>query len=384
MKGTPLFQRQDLLRHAHLLISKDNFTREDSARVTALMDLAERIGEGGPETRSDGAESSALDHFLRATSKYEAKYRTLGIGSPTQSTPTSVLAHQGFWDRLTRALKAFDALFDSSVCTIVETDTGAPMVLPSLDDTGNAAEPITETTEEQPEADPIMAAIMSIPPTYRTGAITVSLELLQDAGFPISDVLSAAMAIRLARGIGPNLVSALLGSAVIGATAVGSSANSGGSETGANSIGWVDLVSLVRSVDPAYRATEKVNWLMNSDTLLSIDSVINKNGQPMIHPVYDAQGRRILLGYPVAICPSMPDIGASNTPVAFGATGYFVTRTVKATTRLQTYYEQYITQGKIGFRTFMRANGQLMAVSSGCESPYSPAQSPVKLLANAS
>ncbi len=378
MKNNGLFTRESLLQHAALLIRKDSFTKEDSARCAALMGLAEHFPDEKSSQRSNGAESVAFDHFLRATNSRDAEFRALGVGSPTQQTPTSVLAREGFWARLTTALKAFDALFDDSVCTVVETDSGSPMTLPSLDDTGNSAEIIDESTQEQAEADPISACVMSIPPTYRTGPIAVSLELLQDSGFPISDVVSMAMAIRLARGIGPDLISSLLASAKIGWTAIGCAENTGNSETGADSIGWVDLVSLVRSVDPAYRATQKVNWLMNSDTLLNIDSIINKNGQPMIHPQYTPDGRRLLLGFPIAICPSMDDIGAGKFPVAFGSTQFFVTRTVKNGTRLQTYYEQYILDGRIGFRTFMRCNGALMAVSE----LGSPAigNSPVKVL----
>jgi HK97 family phage major capsid protein len=138
----------------------------------------------------------------------------------------------------------------------------------------------------------------------------------------------------------------------------------------------------VKSVDPAYRGAEKVGWLMKSNTLLALDSVITKQGVPMIQPQYDSQGRRILLGYPVGICPSMPDIGESSTPIAFGATSYFVTRLVKNATRVQVLYEAAAEYGKILYRAWMRANGQLLAVTDS-GSPSTP-NSPVKLLQNAS
>lgn len=374
-----LLDRDTLLLTAHALINSPNFTQEKNAKANALMNLAEKIGDGKRALPQDGAESRALADFLR-TGKIED--RALGVGTPTQTTATGVLVPQAFYDKLTTALRAFDALFDEDVVTVAETETGAPLVMPALDDTANAATIIAESAQDPAEADPITSATIQVPSTYRTGLIVVSRELVEDSSFDISAILAQAFAIRIARGVGPNLVSTLLASAKLGVTAAGSAANTGGSETGATSIGWADLVGLVKSVDPAYRNAEKVAWLMNSDTLLALDSVITKNGQPMIHPQYLPDGRRMLLGYPVAICPSMPDIGVVGSPatpacpVAFGATSYWITRVVKGSTRVQRLEELLAEYGQIAYRGYTRANGQLLAVTSS--------QSPIKLLQNAS
>ena len=368
-----LFQRDDLLRHAHLLITKSDFSHEDNARANALMNLAEKVGDGKPGLPGDGAETRALTHYLR-TGKIEG--RDLGVGTPTQTTATNMLVQQGFYDKLAVALKAFDALFDSDVAEVIETDTGAPLVYPSLDDTANAATVVAEGSPDPTNVDPITAATMGIPSTYRTGLINCSRELAEDSRIPIADVLAQAFAIRVGRGVGPALVTALLGAAKVGATATGSAANTGGSETGKTTIGWADLVALVKSVDPAYRSTQKVNWLMNDNTLLALDSVITRQGLPMVKPFYDAEGHRLLLGRPVAICPSMPDIGAGATPIAFGATGYFITRLVRNSTRITVLEERFAELGQIAYRAQTRANGTLLAVTS--------TNSPVKLLQMAS
>jgi HK97 family phage major capsid protein len=370
---TGLFQRDDLLRHAHLLITKSDFTHEDNARANALMSLAEKLGDGKPALPGDGAETRALTTYLR-TGKIEG--RDLGVGTPTQTTATNVLVQQGFYDKLAVALKAYDALFNDDVAEVIETDTGAPLVYPSLDDTANAAQVVTEGDADPTNVDPITAATLGTPSTYRTGLIKCSRELAEDSRIPIADILAQAFAIRIGRGVGPALVSALLSAAKVGPTANGSAANSGGSETGVESIGWTDLVDLVKSVDPAYRSARKCGWLMNDDTLLALDSVITKQGLPMVKPLYDAEGRRLLLGYPVGICPSMPDIGAGKTPIAFGATGYFITRLVRNSTRIAVLEERFAELGQIAYRAQTRANGTLLAVTS--------TNSPVKLLQNAS
>jgi len=62
---------------------------------------------------------------------------------------------------------------------------------------------------------------------------------------------------------------------------------------------------------------------MNDNTLAAIDGLSDKNDRPIIHPMYDQDGRRLLLGYKVAMCPSLPNIGQGATPIVFGALDYF-------------------------------------------------------------
>jgi HK97 family phage major capsid protein len=368
-----LLDRDTLLMTAHALINAPNFSHEMNAKANALMALAEKLPDSRSEESYTGAEASALDAYLR-TGKMET--RVLGVGTPTQTTATNVLVKQGFWNVLTSALKHFDALFDDNFVTPLETDTGTPTNLPQSDDTAGAATPITESVEDPAETDPVLTAVMNTPVTYRTGVVLASREFAEDSGFDISAMLAAAFAVRLGRGIGPALVSALEAGAKIGATAVGSSESTGGSENGSNSVGWTDLSNLIHSIDPAYRRSSKVGFLMTDNSLLALDSIIDKAGRPLFRPEYDAEGYRLLRGYRVGICPSMDGIGtspaAATYPIAFGSIGHFVTRCVKNATRVQVLNERYAELGQIGYRAWLRAAGTLTGVTS--------TQSPVKLL----
>lgn len=368
------FERDNFLREAAFLIEKSNFTKEDSSRASLLMDLADRVGASANfKSNYESRERQALTYALRNGELRES--RTLGIATPTQSTAVSVLAKEGFWDRLTTALKAFDALFRDDVVTIIETDTGAPTVLPNLDDTAAAATPITENTQEGASEPVTSAVVLGVPPTYRSGIVRVSVELMADSAFDPGIFLSLAFAIRMARGISPTLVASLLASAHLGRTAAGSSANTGGSETGGTSVGWLDLIMLRTSVNPAYRATEKTGWLMNDNTLAFLDGTLNKYGAPLFPQLYDGSGRRLLNGFPVYICPSMPDIGLNAKPILFGALGFFVVRLVKGATNITQFNERFAEYGQVGFHSVTRANGGLLAAGG--------ADSPVKFLQNA-
>jgi HK97 family phage major capsid protein len=365
-----------LLQQAAGLINKPNFTHEDNARSSRLMELAERLGSA--TLRS--AKSLAFEKAIR-----------FGYGELSQAEQRDLIATnnitggffvpQEFFQQLTEAMKAYDRIFDPDVTTRLDTETGAPIVLPCIDDTTASATLIAEGGQEfggTTAPDPVTLSITmsALNATYRSGMVDVSLELLQDSAFDIQDLLARSFAVRLARGIGKDLVTALLASATVGSTAVGSSGNTGGSETGGTSVGTKDLIALRKSVNPAYRATSKTFWLMNDNTLAYLDSLLDKQGHPIFNPNQtDADGRRLLDGYPVALCPSMPNIGLNNTPIAFGATGYFAVRTVQGA-HIRRFVERLIDYGKIGFKAFMRCKGAMLA------SPLS--DSPIKLLQNAS
>jgi HK97 family phage major capsid protein len=95
----------------------------------------------------------------------------------------------------------------------------------------------------------------------------------------------------------------------------------------------------------------------------------------------------MLLGKPVAMCPSMPSIGTSgsplvgSTPIAFGDFGRFGVRLVKDAFGLQRRRE---TAGlaehlQVGFKALLRQNAGVLWTSAS--SPVGG--SPIKYLQNA-
>jgi HK97 family phage major capsid protein len=94
----------------------------------------------------------------------------------------------------------------------------------------------------------------------------------------------------------------------------------------------------------------------------------------------------MLLGFPVGICPSLPNVGHTNTPILFGALGYFVVRVVRDGGDLEsgrliriTEAQGYLENLLVGFKSFLRCNGALLAAQGG--SPVGTL-APVKYLAN--
>jgi HK97 family phage major capsid protein len=383
MKG--IISREYALAMAHALISAPKYDRETDARARGFLSLAERLpsGEGRPSPNTQAR--AAFEKFLRQGHET----RDLGLGSPTQTTVTSVLVQQGFLESLIYALRQYDRLFDEDVCTVMKTKKGSPYNLPFVDDTNQTAVALAESALDSTGqigntgGDPTLKCQIGIPTTYRSQTVRVSIELVQDSGYDIVTMLTRAFAIRLSRGLGSALVSTLLSAAPVGLIATGSSPSTGGSETGGTSAGLADLAGLAASVDPAYRALPKCAFLMSSSTLLKLDSIITKQGLALFQEQYNTEGERLLLGFPVALCPNMPSIGLNATPIAFGALEYWITRLVEENSECLVFRERYAEYGEVGFAARLRGNGNLMGVVTRTLSPVTY-DSPVKLLQNAS
>jgi len=368
-----LISRETILAEVRTLLNKPGYSKEDNARADTLLSLADRLSPGGAKgSPVAGAEVRKFEESIRKTasmnnnSQLQAEFRDLGLSDGGYLVPA------GFRDQLNNAMKHYDALWDPDVCTRIDTKASYTLSLPYMDDTANSAVAVADFAAST-ETDPTLYNIvLPATPQYRSGFVKVSVQALQDMAFKPLDFLARSFAIRYGRGIGPVLVSALLSGAQLGATATGD--QNSATTSGVTQVGYQDLIALRTSINAAYRATEKVFWLMNDNTLAAIDSLADKNGRPIIRPQYTPEGYRLLLGYPVGLCPSMPDIGASKTPIAFGATGYFVTR---ATEEVPIFplIERFMDNLEVGFQSCMCANGALLCATS--------ADSPVKFLQNA-
>jgi HK97 family phage major capsid protein len=313
-------------------------------------------------------ERRALEAFIRRgelsdASPQGSEKRDLSLGAAQVTQTQSVIVQGAFYAALLVALKAYDRLFDPDVTTFVTSKNGSSMLVPTIDDTANAAVATSEAGQDL-DQDPTTSGIL-IPTasTYRTGLVKLSRELLEDSGIDPADFLARSFAVRLARGIGASIVTTILAHATAGPTAIGSSSNTGGSETGGTSVGTKDLVALMKAVDPAYRESGSARWVMNTNTLAALDSLLDNNGRPVLPAVY-VDGVRVLFGFQVAVCPSMPNIGVNATPIAFGDTRYLVIRTVEGNVVLNRLEEKYADSGQVAFRAWMRASSALGVASA--------------------
>jgi HK97 family phage major capsid protein len=285
-----------------------------------------------------------------------------------------------FFPQVFAAMKWYDVLFDPDVVRYVETTDGRPMQFGFYSDVENVATLVTENVQASEVDLAQTSAVILNAYTFKSPIWKISLEALQDleASYGALQMFKDVSADRIARGVsklllhGNGTTDKILGlittlaalSNGVGATATGSAANTGGSENGQVSIGSADMAALMGSIDPAYLQSPKCGWLMNNATLTYLRSIVTKQGQLLVD---FENGMDWILGYPVYVSPSMDSMTASplftRYPVAFGDLSYWVTKCSKdPSTRIQVYSQaqNYIEQGTIGFRAFVRYDGALL------------------------
>jgi HK97 family phage major capsid protein len=154
--------------------------------------------------------------------------------------------------------------------------------------------------------------------------------------------------------------------------ASGSAANDGLSETGVNSLGSQDFAAAIGQLNQAYLESPKVAWFMNSATLAKVRGIVTKQGS-LLELVKDTDDGPYIYGVKVRICPSMPNIGASNVPVILGDGSYFCTKLVlDAATGIKIYREAtgLVEQGLVQMVSFVRAGSTLLYNDTNSPSPF--------------
>lgn len=327
---------------------------------------------------------------LRAV-EHDAEKRDQFAGSQsityTQGNVGGYFVPAGFVYDIEKATKFFAPLLDGSVIRILETATGQLLPYPTSNDTNNAWTLVGEGQQVSDQGTtPNYATRGSVPTgqpgnvlashvnfnAYKgtTGLIRVSLELLQDSAFNIESFLTEAFATRLGRGYeyyltngsGSNAPTGILPAiAASGATpvvAAGSSLNDGVvGNTGANSIGYNDLINLIHSVDPSYRAGAK--FMFADTTLRFLRTLVDKFGRPLwVAGVKDGEPDTIA-GYQYVINQCFPTIAASATTVAFGQWNKFIARKVRDLQILR-LDERFADFGEVAYVAFSRIDSNLL------------------------
>jgi HK97 family phage major capsid protein len=292
----------------------------------------------------------------------------------------------GFFQTLFAAMKAHDVLFDDDAVTMIRTSTGAPLPVPIAGDTENVASVLGEAlSQSSVDIDSTSHAVLGAY-SYKTPRFTVSLEAFDDleASFTVVGLFKQFAADKLARGIGADLMvgngsgktlgllPSLTALGLAPVIAAGSAVNDGSANTGANSLGTPDFAAAYNALDAAYLSSSKIAWLMNNKTLGNQLSLLDKEGRPLELVKY-IDGYPTIYGIPVKVCPSLPSIGASNTPVILGDLSYWATRLIIDDNAGIAVYKEapgLIENGNIGMRCFARAHGALLYNDTGSPAPF--------------
>lgn len=158
---------------------------------------------------------------------------------------------QDFRDQLEIALKAYGGMLQ--VADVLRTDTGATLPMPSFNFTNVIASIVGENTAGSTDSSTPFGVANLGAFTYRSPILPVSYEFLQDSAFgegflidALAGTIARALNAHFTTGTGTGQPRGIVTDAVSGKV---------GTTGQTLSVIFDDLVDLIHSIDPAYRAS---------------------------------------------------------------------------------------------------------------------------------
>jgi HK97 family phage major capsid protein len=305
------------------------------------------------------------------------------------------LVPPGWWQRLQVALKAFGGT--AKDYTQLETESGQPMQWATVDPTAVVGTLLAENaqvgTQDYTFGQGTLGAYM-----YTSNAQLVSIQLANDSAFDIDSFVQARVGESLGRAQAQAAISGSGSGAPLGivpalgaksstGTSGGTIAQTGGyltlatggvvknfagstTELISNTLNPTSLMSMIASVDPAYRALG-AKYYFNDSQLLGLRAQVDSNGRPLVN-LQDGltEGAYIttLYGYEVTVDPNIPNLAATTAggPIFGHLPSAMVLRTVNQAglMRLTERYADFLQIGFIGYMRFdIRSNDLRAAVT---------------------
>lgn len=315
----------------------------------ALASSARIRSEGVPMTdtdiRTDDPTREAFVRYLRSGDESELRAQGVATGSAG-----GYFVPRGFRNTVIETMKAYGSV--RSLADTITTTTGNDLEFPTNNDTANVGAILSENTQAT-EQDVVLGQKTLRAYAYTSKTVRVSLQLLQDSAFDLDSWLARQLGVRIARaqnahfttGTGTAQPEGVQTNAAIGKT------GATGQTTG---VVYDDLVDLVHSVDPAYRANPAdCAWMMGDAAFGVVRKLKDGQQRPLLEPNLQTGQPDMLLGYRVAVNNDMPAMGASVKSILFGNfRAYYVVRDALdfQLLRMVERYADFLQHGFLGWQ----------------------------------
>ena len=372
--------RTKLLIEAQKLVAKKDVTKEERAQAHAMLadvdlienDIAieERVAKATAEDRSNGrppraqpgegtetnetraAEKRAFIDYLK-TGKRDTNI--LREQRDLSTSNTGVIIAQDFMPQLIEAQKAWGAL--TTAVGQKRTMNGEPLRVALVNDTAQVSTVIGESTTGAPvvvtESDPAFSGFINNVDFLSTGEIKISLAELEDSYFDLDSWIRNAFGKRVARGLS-NLI--VTGSTSGNFQSIITTAGTGVTSAAPATLGYTDFVGLYSKLDPAFIQTSA--YIFNSTTRGMILGLLDGFQRPLFVPSVNTDTLDTILGRPVVISQSHPNVGAGVVgAVQLGSLeDAYVLRTAGMPSVLR-LNERYADTGQVAFIMYHRNSG---------------------------
>jgi HK97 family phage major capsid protein len=176
-----------------------------------------------------------------------------------------------------KTLKAWGPMYDEAICTVLNTASGNPIDFPTVDDTSVAVAQHTEAgaMTDDGGVDVTFGKMTLNAYAYDTEWVQVSMELLQDSAINIEPFLGELLGERLARRVNVELTT---GDGTGDPNGIVTASTAGKTAALTTAFTADEVIDLLHSVDPAYRASPKARFMMNDAVLAAVRKLKDGDG----------------------------------------------------------------------------------------------------------
>lgn len=287
---------------------------------------------------------AGFEAFLTA----ETRGQTVGtLADGGYTVPTTLVSS------LEKALLSFGGVLQ--VATTITTSRGEAMNFPTYNDTSNTGAIVAEEGSIGSHTGIAFGQLVLNAYKYSSKLIQVSSELLQDSEFDVAALIGAAAGERLGRiqsthfttGNNTGQPNGIVTAASLGVTAASATA-----------ITADEVINLIHSVNPAYRAG--ANFMMHDNVILYLRKLKDTTNQYLWQQGTQVGVSDRLFGYPVVTSMEMASsVATTAKTILFGQMSKYLVRRVSGV-RLLRLNELYAANDMVGFIMLMRADGDLL------------------------
>lgn len=272
---------------------------------------------GGDPSELSGDERAVLRQGNQPKAEFRIQSTSNTAGGYTVPTELS--------NEIVRSMKAWGPMYDEDIATTMNTASGNPIKLPTVDDTAVPAvahaEGVALTDDGGSDVTFGQKSLDAF--VFDTEFVKFSMELAQDSIFNVEALLGSLLGERLGRIANTQLTTGGGSGApngIVTASTLGKTAAATGAVT------YDEIMDLIHSVDPAYRQSPKARLMFNDTTLAAIRKLKDGDGK-YIWTNSDVQGGvpGTLLGYRYSVNQAMASMATTNKAILFGDfSKYFV------------------------------------------------------------
>jgi HK97 family phage major capsid protein len=280
--------------------------------------------------------------------------RALAVGTDTAGGFT---VPAEMWEGIVEGMKMFGGIRNTRA-TIINSSDGRDMPIPTGNDTSNVGELLGENSPAT-EQDPTFGSKNLIGYTFSSKMIRVPFQLLEDSVINIEQYLNRLIAERIGRASNSYFVNGT-GTAQPEGVVTGSVEGKAANATAA--ITYDELVDLIHSVDPAYRANAE--FMFHDDTLKALKKLKDSQNRPLWTPGIALREPDTINGYRYVIDNDMPTMAASEKAIVFGDMSHVWIRDVQGGLMLR-LVERYADYGQVAFLAFTRHGSVVVNAGTG-------------------